>query len=178
MDPLDRHIADAVNVEPSPEFVARVRARIANEPAPANTPRWPLVIAAGVAATLAVAVYVERFDRERTVNRAGAVAVMSPAANVPEPVRLTRVEATQAPVALPRPRTMRTVPDSEVIVAADEVRGWRAVDDVVRRGRATLVFAEESVRELEIPRVTEIVVAPIQITPIDLASTATEGEGQ
>ena len=70
------------------------------------------------------------------------------------------------------------MPDSEVIVAADEVRGWRAVDDVVRRGRATLVFEDEPVRELEVPRVTEIVVTPIQITPIDLASTGTEGEGQ
>jgi hypothetical protein len=177
MDPLEREIADAVNVDPSPEFVARVRARVADEPAPARTRRWPFMIAVGVAAALIAAAYVERPDRERIVNGADAVAVPAAVASVPQPARLTRVEPTQALVARPRPRTVGSVPDSEVIVADDEVRGWRALDDV-RRGRATLIFDEGGVHELEVPRVAEIVVAPIQITPIDLASTATEGEGQ
>jgi hypothetical protein len=177
MDPLERRIANAVNVDPSPEFVARVRARVANEPAAARMRRWPLMIAVCVAAALAAAVFVERPDRERIVNGADTVGVTVPVASLPQPTRLTQVEPTQALVARPRPRTVRSVPDSEVIVADDEVRGWRALDDV-RRGRATLIFDEGGVHELEVPRVAEIVVAPIQITPIDLASTATEGEGQ
>jgi len=53
---IDRALATALAVEPSPEFVARVRMRIASEPGPSD---WRLswVIAAG-ACTLALAVAV------------------------------------------------------------------------------------------------------------------------
>jgi hypothetical protein len=50
---LDREIAAAVNVEPSPAFVARVRQRIARE---AIRPKWYLSWIMGAAAVLAVAV--------------------------------------------------------------------------------------------------------------------------
>ena len=58
MDALDRELAHALAVDPSPEFVARVRARIADEPAP-STWRMPRVLmAAGAAAVLILAVVV------------------------------------------------------------------------------------------------------------------------
>jgi hypothetical protein len=173
MDPLDRQLVDAVNADPSPEFVARVRARVASEPAPARMPRWPLVIAASLAAALAVAVYVKRPDGERVVERAEVAAHVPAALKLLEPAGVKQVE--QRPVFAPRLRE-RTTP--QVIVAADEVRGWRALHDVVYRGRATLTFDEGVPLELDVPRMADIVVAPIQITPIELASTTTEGEEQ
>ena len=176
MDPLEREIADAVNVDPSPEFVARVRARVASVPVVPRTRRWPIVVAAGLAATLAVAIYVQGPDRDRTVVTA-PVAVVQPATRVPALASVERVEQRSASVVRHRAGTVHKVQDLEVIVAADEVRGWRALDDV-RRSRATLVFDDGAVRELQMPRVTSIVVAPIQIAPIELASTSTEGEGQ
>src|ERR1043166_265339 len=60
MDALDRELSAALSVDPSPEFVARVRARIALAPPPARwlMPRVPrLLMAAGVAlAVMVVAV--------------------------------------------------------------------------------------------------------------------------
>jgi len=50
MDALDRELAAALDVDPSPEFVARVRARIAAEPAPASWRLPRLMLAAGTCA--------------------------------------------------------------------------------------------------------------------------------
>src|SRR5260370_303237 len=41
---IDQEIRDALNVDPSPEFLARVRTRVANEPEP-STWRWSWTIA-------------------------------------------------------------------------------------------------------------------------------------
>lgn len=53
---LDREIAGALNVEPSPEFVARVRLRVASEPAAPAWRGWRLVLAGATAAVVAVMV--------------------------------------------------------------------------------------------------------------------------
>jgi hypothetical protein len=174
MDPLDRQLADAVNVDPSPEFVARVRARVASELAPTRVPRWPLVIAAGLAAALAVAVYVKRPDGERAASGVEAVARVPAASTVLESAGEQRVEQQQASAS---PHRERSIP--QVIVAADEARGWRALDDIVRRGDAVFTFDEGAPLQLDVPRVTEVIIVPIEIAPIELASsTTTEGEGQ
>jgi hypothetical protein len=52
---IDQEIGDALKVDPSPEFMARVRTRIANEPAPSAW-RWSLTFAAGGALAAAVIV--------------------------------------------------------------------------------------------------------------------------
>jgi hypothetical protein len=49
---LDREIAAALNVEPSPDFVARVRQRVADAPVPSA---WGVSWSAGAAASLALA---------------------------------------------------------------------------------------------------------------------------
>ena len=54
MDTLDRELAAALSVDPSPEFVARVRARVADEPAPSSW-RIPRMVTAGVALAAVVA---------------------------------------------------------------------------------------------------------------------------
>ncbi len=58
---IDDEIKDALNVDPSPEFLARVRTRIANEPAPpAWRGSWTLAAAGAMAAVVVVAVIVSR----------------------------------------------------------------------------------------------------------------------
>jgi hypothetical protein len=172
MDPLEQQIANAVNVDPSPEFLARVRARVATEPVIGRARHWTLV-AAGLAAALAVVVYMQRSDRERGANGAAAVVV------VPQPPRMAAAAIVEHVVPAPLPiarRQARTTP--EVIVAADEVRGLHALHDLMRSGHA-LVFEGETERAvLGTLSLREIVVAPIQIAPIALASTVTEGVEQ
>src|SRR5262249_55968165 len=58
---LDRDIAKLLSVEPSPEFLARVRTRIAKEPEPSTwNPRWLLVAASAAASVAAAAVVFTR----------------------------------------------------------------------------------------------------------------------
>ena len=58
---IDDEIKDALNVDPSPEFLARVRTRIAKEPAPAAwRGSWTLAAAGAMAAVVVVAVIVSR----------------------------------------------------------------------------------------------------------------------
>jgi hypothetical protein len=173
MDPLEQQIAHAVNVDPSPEFVARVRARAATEPVIDRARHWPLA-AAGLAAALGVAVCVQHSDRERTANSVAAVAVVHQAPRLPSPPAVVeRVEPARVPIAR---RQARNTP--EVIVAADEVRGLHALYDLMRNGHA-LIFEDNTDREpIDAPSLRAIVVAPIQIAPIALASTVTEGVEQ
>ena len=63
MDPLDRELAAALSVDPSPEFVARVRARIATEPAPSSWRIPHMVVAAIALAVIVVAISMSRVDQ-------------------------------------------------------------------------------------------------------------------
>jgi hypothetical protein len=69
---IDREIKAALSVEPSPEFLARVRTRVANEPAPTGW-RLPWVFAAAgaVVATIVIAVAVSRSGQRTDVNSIG-----------------------------------------------------------------------------------------------------------
>ena len=56
---IDREIAQALAVEPSPEFVARVRMRIASEPPPRRAwPTWMPLMAGATAIAAAVLIAV------------------------------------------------------------------------------------------------------------------------
>jgi hypothetical protein len=84
MDALDRALAGALAVDPSPEYLARVRARIAHEPAPSSWRMARRALGGGaVAAVIVVAVAVARVDRtpaELPVQRSAAAIVAAPVA--------------------------------------------------------------------------------------------------
>jgi hypothetical protein len=85
---VDRDLRAMLAVDPSPEFVARVRTRIEQEPAPsAPWGLWPLVFAGGLAAAVTIAVTVAR---PKEIARPASVATRtSPSATEaarPEPV--------------------------------------------------------------------------------------------
>jgi len=202
VDPLDRELASLLCVEPSPEFRARVRVRIAGEPAPhAWLARWRTV-AAGVAVLSVVAALVlgrgqltggTRQDVARPISSSvtsDSVASGSVASGFSRttgsPFSRTSDPPPHAVVAAPitsgqeavRRRRLRTA--TEVLVAASEVRGLRQLNALVREGRTRFVFDEETVPQ---EPVTAIVVTPIVIEPIAVASVSeqagdSEGDGQ
>jgi len=171
MDPLDRQIADSVNVDPSPDFVARVRARVASEHISVRPRLWPVVAGACLAATLGVAIYVQRLDRSRPVVGTATVAVV----RVPPTVAL--VEQQSAPVVQHRARVVRHEP--EVIVASEELRAWRQLADLMRSGQVELRFDDHDKPTIaESSTVQEIAVKPIAIAPLTVASISEQGDEQ
>ena len=167
MDPLERQIAEMVNVDPSPEFVARVRARVAAEDMPVV--RWrmsPFLVAAAAFASIMAAVWVATIDRApvQTPMVAG-VDIFLPAP----------AHAAARTVAVPLVRTARprTQPLPRVIVASDEIRGLRRLSDLLRSGTVTLTFDDARTSPVK-----EIAVAPIDIAPLTVASIAEQGVEQ
>ena len=98
---IDRALQAALAIEPSPEFVARVRARIANQPA-APAWRWPRLVAAAslVAAAIAIAVAVSR-PRETTMP--------VPVAQTLNPVQVGRPATMQSETLTPEERARETI---------------------------------------------------------------------
>ena len=179
MDPLDRQLADAVNVDPSPEFVARVRARISSEPTPARSRRWPLLVAASLAAaTLAIAVSAPRVDRQTNSSApsdAARIVVAPPETHAATAASGDHAAVRDQSVRVARRRRQMSV---DVIVAADEVRGLREMANLLRDGGVTLIFTtDEEPGLVAFSPVTEIVVSPIEIAPLTLVWN-TEGDTQ
>jgi protein TonB len=92
--PIDREIERALAVDPSPEFLARVRARIANEPVPVAWGSRPLVAAAGALVGVIVLVV--------AVSRSG----QKPPA-LPEPLPVPAKPPGDVSLAPPRPKVSR-----------------------------------------------------------------------
>lgn len=178
MDPLEREIADAVNVHPSPEFVARVRTRIATE---GTSAAWrvstPLLASVAFAATIAIVVWVVRLDHVPSETMAaGRVQVTSAPLSAQTMTR--EASTTSAP---PVERTsgrhqQRQQSAPRVIVAANELKGLRQLSDLMRGGTVALTF--DDVQSLSPQPVQEIVVTPIEIAPLTAASTWDQGDEQ
>jgi hypothetical protein len=168
MDSLERQIADAINVDPSPEFVARMRARVAAEGVPRRRTSPFFVAAAAIAATTALALWPTRADRtvQPTLPAPRQVAVARPAPVKPPTMTLTaRVKPTPPQAA-------------QIVIAEDEIRGLHALTALVRDG-VELRFDEQKADEPRVPSVKEIDVAPIHITPLTVASNlGQEGDEQ
>ena len=167
MDPVERQIAEAVNVDPSPEFVARVRARIATEDMPAV--RWrisPFLVAGASVAAIVIAVWATWIDRApvQTPPVAGVdIALAAP---------LHTANRTTAPP-LVRTAHRRPQPQAQVIVASDDIKALRRLSDLLRNGTVSLTF--DDVRSSP---VKQIAVAPIDIAPLSVASIGEQGDEQ
>jgi len=186
MDPvndaaLEREIERALAVDPSPEFLVRVRARIADEPAPASRGfGW---LFAGVAATAVAASVV-------------ALVVLRPEQRVEPATRLLRSRALTSSVVVPAvsrgldraPRTTnlerRTANDalratnlerqrSEPLFDARETTALQRLIADVRDARVDLTpLTKEG--PMPLPTMDPLVISPIVIEP--LASSGIEGE--
>jgi hypothetical protein len=171
---IDEEIRDALKVEPSPEFLARVRTRIASEPAPSAW-RWSWTVAAGgaLAAAAIVAVIWSPIER-RPGPGPGSQAKPSAGAAGPEGPALHENSVVSGfSRTVPRnasDTTVRLKPDtteSALLFDHSEMRALQALIAAARNG-VTLTPAAAAVppAPMELEPVTDIVIAPITIDPI------------
>lgn len=141
---LQHEIEQALAVEPSPEFLARVRLRLADAPAPvARYRRWRLAVAVAVPGVVALLVAVwpdGSWEQAPDPGQPGQVAMRMSDAVLPVPA--PAVEASPAPTADRRPG--RTVAARQARTGA--IAGFRPVD--------VLVSAEESAALRQLFRVS------------------------
>ena len=194
---LDRELETALGVEPSPEFLARVRTRVADEP---RTELWRLAIRrwtfeplAGVAVIgIVLAVVVPRLMRneERSIQPAAArpadvarptdVLVTRRAEEIP-PVNRDRnaVGAVRqsAPMAIANEVPLQL---SQPLFSEDERRALVQLLTGVEEGRLPPVVAETAPAAAALPDVrTALNIEPLVIAPLPLlAGVPKEGEGQ
>jgi hypothetical protein len=176
---IDDDIKDALNVDPSPEFVARVRARVANEPEPSAW-RWSWTVAAtaALAAAIIVAIVLRPAPQPQVaqgLSPAEAAASDNAAPDVAQAVPLA-APATASPVgrafgpATPAAEAFarRASSEPEILLDPAETRALRALIAGVRDGRVDLTPLQAAAvpTAMELEPVADIVIAPITLEPI------------
>jgi hypothetical protein len=174
---IDDEIRDALNVQPSPEFLARVRTRLANEPAPSRWRwSWALGASAAMAVTLVIVFVVSRPERKKVPAPEVAVELLTnPPSVVPGPRPGKPAESPgpkgpslhQGSVVSGFSRT-RLPRQPEVLVNAAEMRALQGLIVAARNGSVALTpaAAADSPTPMELEPVADIVIAPIAIEPI------------
>jgi len=171
MDPIDGEIRRALAVDPSPEFLARVRTHIASEPVPGRRFPWMVVAPAVFAmALLAIVLIVRRTSAPAPALLTarfpvGAVGTMPAVESVYARHARdagTRFEELAAPKAEGRRR------EPEVLIAADEAKALRQLILGVREGRIDLARVLEAtpITAAEPAPLDNIAIPPITITPL------------
>ena len=161
---LDRELQAALDVTPSPEFVARVRGAVAERPNMQVVPRWlPPAVAAAACIALVVATFVAR-PRHAAVDTPAKVAITAE----PPPMTFEPPPVVQAPTRSPRPvsaavKNPWAVP--EVLVADADKRAFE--DFVATIHQRQFAAAFEHVPESTPWMVSELTLAPLTIEPLD-----------
>ena len=182
---FEREIETALAVDPSPEFLARVRLRIASEPV-SSAWRIPWVFTAGsVAIAIVMAVVVFRSDRKPNLTSTEQPAVARTAFDRPAVAETALAPVLDAASATPRTvgspavrlaREARPARDPEVLISADEAAGLRRLIAAVRDGRIdftpVLIVNREATASLQ--SFSEITWLPITVEPLEPITT---GEG-
>jgi hypothetical protein len=161
---LDREIESILAVEPSPEFLARVRTRVAEEPGPSAW-RWRWTFAfAGVAVAMIVAVVVWQARQTapssdapvQTSQLAERVTASAPAAVEVEHPRTSR---RAAPTIRAR-ETVSLVP----LISADDARAFDMLLSTIRQDDVVLVLRDDMPDSAL--SASALAVAPITIEPV------------
>ncbi len=183
MDAVDREIESALAVDPSPEFLARVRERIAGEPAPLRHGLW-LVFANGVAVAFVIALVLMASFQNADRSPVPALAP-SPAPAVAAPPASAVSVAPASGVASGvdraiRPAGLRVHPRRwpDVLVSASEANALRELLEAGRDGRADLAVAlrdapSASVGRVEPQAAFEVVTLSGGITHVEELLTST-----
>ena len=194
---LDRELDAALNAAPSPEFVARVRMRVAGEPIAAPwRASWMLVTAGAGACAVLLAVAVTLWSRPEPAPPAGpsiaadrtlpASAVGDPAAQsaaarrTPSPIGVDGApsevsRAISRAEGRPSLRRVDVTTDAivmtQVIVSADDRRSFDALLLAIQQRRLPPVDAEEEiVDESLVPApiaIADVVIEPVEIARLD-----------
>jgi hypothetical protein len=179
---LDRALKAALSVSPSPEFVAKVRTAIREEPAGWTFTRW-LVPAGALALLTTLAIVLTGLDSQRAVpadmpgERAGADIVLraAPAGAVATEVTSNVVprRLTESPIvrnAVRRP-AVPAQPDFEVVFSPADAAAYRRIFESV--GAMPYRLSSDPTVEPEHKAMTAIDIAPIVIAPLDDLSDST-----
>jgi hypothetical protein len=171
---IDEEIRKTLDVDPSPDFLARVRTRIAAEPAP-STWRWSWGLAAGCALTASVvlATIVSRpHDAKSTTNVAQAPHAIA-GNNTPPAVSPARGDAGPRQTHAVAPHMKSVAPrapelEPEILIDQREMETLRGLIAGVRNGRIDLTAAQNSTSRApaQLEPVADIVIAPLTIEPI------------
>ena len=168
---IDREVQAALAVDPSPEFLARVRTRIATEPAgDASWLSWKVVAAGALAVAILMAVVVSRPEGTPTAvsqaSRAEDVRLAPPAAVEPPrraetPEARTRAWRAEAPEA-------RRRPEPEILLDPAETRALRRLIAGTRDGSLDLSASLRAATPtaMDLPPIDAIVIAPLTIDPL------------
>ena len=177
---LDREIESMLSTEPSPEFLARVRARVAAEPEPGRwrASSWFAMAGAAAAAIVAVIAWpspevTPSIEPPRIAEAAPTTAPTRPAP-LPERGRPTAVRAGTTTVEGDR-RIDIDLP--EVVIAGNEVRTFAALVASIRQSRFDVAVpaAFDPDAPLEVKELPPV--EPIEIEPIvKVAALQAEGE--
>jgi hypothetical protein len=181
---LEQEIEQALTVDPSPDFLARVRTHIANAPKTSRwSIRWPLVAAsAGIFLVVIAVVVVTLLPSRRVVVTGSPVVVRTPEPRpLPQPAAPVmrteprrRVPVTARHESRPPATSEVLIPEGEAQALRRLMRGLhvRAVDDT------TVAQAAPATAVVDPP--TDIVLAPLKpLAPITLESfgSSTRQEG-
>ncbi|HWF83395.1 MAG TPA: hypothetical protein VG222_01025 [Vicinamibacterales bacterium] len=179
-DPLDAELDGEIRallaVDPSPQFRASVRMRIANEPAAVNRRRLWWLGAAATAAAAVMAFKVVAPSRPLLLTST-LTARSSVHLALPESPRARRLASgvVSSDVVSPSRRTSLTRPggtppsEPEILLAPDETRALRALIAGVREGRIDLTPASQATTPdvMELEPIRKLVIPPIVITPVE-----------
>jgi hypothetical protein len=164
---LDRQIQEALAVDPSPEFQARVRIRLAEEPRRSHVGTgWLLSGVTGIAAVAVLAVLVSSRDdvRPRPADAVAPPAARSAPAVEPAPAA---GPAIPAPPSEPIRRVTGRNTIQTVLVPPSEREAFRRFLQAVTENRVTHVVLPDLQEDaLNVPDIT---IDPIVIEPIDAA---------
>jgi hypothetical protein len=181
---VDRELQAMLAVDPSPEFVARVRTRIAIElPPSASWLSWKLAIAGALAAAVTVAVTLPRpkaaprpervearaasGDVGRTTPPAAAVARTPAETQHREKYGPSASRRTGGPTAAARRETVVSA-EPEVLIDVREARAIRAFIDNARNGRMEVApfLSDPPPQLMEAQSLQDIYIAPIEFEPL------------
>lgn len=178
---LDRQLANALDVTPSAEFLARLRSRISEEPPAAGAlpslsrPRWAtaagLLAAAGLLLAVVLRVQSPSVPPEQPVQAARDIQLSRSEPTLP----VSAVPTGEAPDRhLEHRPTMSAVrrPDPEVLVSPGEMAGVRLLLAATQDDRliAALGATRTSTFADTIPVPDDIVLAPVTIEPLNQPS--------
>lgn len=185
---LDREIAGLLDVAPSPEFLARVRARVAEEPEPGTWRASWMFTAAGAMAVIVVVVMMWPSSEPEIEQLKPAVlaqhqqpAVVAPTETTPRPAGVTPTTVSPRRAATSRAieahADAREIELPEVVIGENEVRAYTAWVASIRDRRFNV--AVPVAPNPDTPLDVEVLppAEPLEIEPIlQVATLQSEGE--
>jgi hypothetical protein len=162
---LDRQIQEALAVDPSPDFHARVRICLAENPQPYRVATGWLV--SGVAGLTVIAVLVA-FVSSRNQDFPRSAVVVAPAISSAAMVQPMSPPAIQKPTAERVRRITRGTATQTVLVPPSEREAFRRFVEATTANPLTYSVLPDS-REDALLSVPDITIEPILIEPIDAA---------